>query len=337
MSDLASRLLAAHVEHALARLQGDELRLQLEDQVRACFDWFSQVELCRVVTKERVMEAIDRFAIELRVSGGITELTGEIARVIVTSDQNAKTRLDEILSTRSFRDFSDKLLALEGLRRELISLFVRSSALTDAASRLLSHRITDFLSRPVKGERPVFPRELAHRLRTSKLPELERRMSAWLFQHLERGRERYARELEERLADAVDETFLRSLLDDVWADASRLSLSHVIGFLGEQDLEDAVTFVFEFWLRFRQTDYFRHAVEAGVTHFFAKYGGESVADVIEDMGVTQEMVAKEWVASVTPWVQAAMESGFLEAQLRQELESFYLSDACVALLSARGQ
>lgn len=324
MTELGERLLLAHVEHALSRVRGDTFKHAVEAQVRAAFAWFEQVELSRVITPSRVMEVVDRFVIDLRVSGGITELAGEIARVVVRAD-GGDTQLGDILTGRSFRDFSDKLLSLKAPRREILSVFLHSSAFSELSARLLSQRITAFLSRPLSRELSVLPRGFVQTLRESRLPALERQLSGWLFQHLEQSRGRYLHEIEERLVEAVDDAFLRSLLDDVWADVSRLSLSHLVGSLGEQDLEDAVTLVFEFWLRFRKTPYFRRVTEAAVTHFFAKYGDDSVASVIEDMGVSEAMVAQEVVASLTPWVKAALESGFLEAQLREELATFYAS------------
>lgn len=333
MPDLAERLLEAHVQHQCARLQGDSFRQLVEQHVGALFTWLQDIPLTRLVTQERILATIDRFVVDFKVSGGITELAGEMARVVVSSRANESARVSDVLATSSFHDFADKLVALEPLRRELIGVFVQSSALSDAAARLLSHRLSELLAHSVEGPVSPLPQELRARLRASALPELERRLATWLFQYFEQHRERFSQDLEGRLSDVVNEAFLRALLDDMWTSISQMSLSHVMGFMGEQDLEDAVVFVFEFWLRFRKTAYFRQVVGAAVSHFFAKYGSESVAAIIEDMGVTRAMVTDELVFHALPWLTQARETGFLQQRLREELRSFYASTSCAEILN----
>jgi hypothetical protein len=72
-----------------------------------------------------------------------------------------------------------------------------------------------------------------------------------------------------------------------------------------------------------------------VDRFFSKYGEESVVALIEDMGVTEQMVTHELQTFVTPVFEHADRTGFVEQQIRARLEAFYGTSAVADLLAAR--
>jgi hypothetical protein len=67
---------------------------------------------------------------------------------------------------------------------------------------------------------------------------------------------------------------------------------------------------------------------------FEKYGEESLAALILDMGVTEEMVASELRTFLGPLLEHAFRTGFLEQQLRALLAPFYRSPEALAVLTA---
>ncbi|HTU59105.1 MAG TPA: hypothetical protein VMF89_11740, partial [Polyangiales bacterium] len=126
MNEALERLLQAHVRYELEQLQGAALERTIESAVAGLFAWSQTATLEDVVTLEDIHSVIARYAIELRVSGGITELTGELSRLVVQSERSAATRVDEILAPASYAEFADKLMALEGVRRKLIEKLAQS-------------------------------------------------------------------------------------------------------------------------------------------------------------------------------------------------------------------
>jgi citrate lyase gamma subunit len=111
-----------------------------------------------------------------------------------------------------------------------------------------------------------------------------------------------------------------------------MPLSQAFELIGEQDLEDFVVLVHEFWLRYRRSDFFRNISREMLDHFFDKYGQEPLASVIEDMGVTEAMVAEELIGLLRPILERAVQSGALERLLRARLQAFYGSAAALSAL-----
>ena len=48
--------------------------------------------------------------------------------------------------------------------------------------------------------------------------------------------------------------------------------------------------VFEYWRELRHTDYFNAMLEAGVQAFFDKYGDTSLTGLLDELGVTRELM-----------------------------------------------
>ena len=92
--------------------------------------------------------------------------------------------------------------------------------------------------------------------------------------------------------------------------------------------------VYEFWLKFRKTPYFQAVYAEVVQQLFVKYGDESVFSVIEDMGISEAMIAGELSNFLVPIFEQAYSTGFMEQQLRAHFEPFYRSPALSALLQS---
>lgn len=330
MTELAERLLEAHLRHELARCSGPGLRDNIAQQLHAIFEWFKTIELADVVTREQIEGVIERYVIELRPSGGITELSGEMSRVVFGSSASRETRVADVVAPDSYDEFADKLLALEGVRRELIARVARSETFAALSAQMLARGVLDLLAPPLplrEGALASGVRELLGRLSGRVLPGLERRAAETLGRYLGRHRERMARDSERHLLEVLEPAQLRAMVDEVWDGVATLPLSEAFALIGEQDIEDFVVLVYEFWLRYRKSEFFRRVAREMIDHFFTKYGQDSVASVIDDMGVTEAMVVDELDGFLRPILDHAARTGFLEQQLRQRLASFYRSAA----------
>jgi hypothetical protein len=321
MSELADALLEAHVQHVLTRWRGESLPPLIAERVSSLFRWLGDVQLDQVASRAQIMGVIQRYVIELRVSGGITELAGEMSRLVFSSEKSAATRLDQVLTDAEYEEFAGKVLALEDVRRGLIGLVARSEAFGLLRNRLIARALSGLVFQS-RGLRAIAGRAL---------PALEQSVASAVSRYLERHQNR-PEDAENYLLEMLAPEWLRSIIDDVWVAVAPKPLTDAFSFIGEQDLEDFVALGYEFWLRYRKSDYFRQITEEMVDHFFVKYGQQSLLELIEDMGVTEAMVAQELGVFLVPLVDEAARSGFLEQQIRASLATFYRSPAVEAML-----
>ncbi len=337
MNELAEALLEAQIAHELGRLRGSGLKRLLDEHIDAVLQWLEDVSLNDVASREQVVGVIERVVIDLRVSGGITELAGEMARGVVTSAVSADTHVSQILDRTTFEDFTEKLLSLDSVRREAISLAANSKSFGTIASRILSHALLDLLFRSdqTRSEpRTLAISELISSMLARVLPGLERHTEDFLGRYIENHRARIARDAERHLIAILDQDALQSVVDEVWDALSTLRLAQAFEFVGVRDVEEFVVICYEFWLRFRKTPYFRTIIGELVGLFFDKYGEGSLLSLIEDMGVTVQMVKSELSLFLEPLVAKADETGFLEQRVRAMLTPFYRSSEFARALAA---
>lgn len=331
MDDALHRLLEAHVQHELASWRGPRLTQTLRERVGALFRWFAEVKLDDVATRAQIEDVIERYVIALKVSGGITELTGEMSQLVFKSRATAETRLDQVLTPEMYDEFASKVLSLEGVRRELISLLAQSSTVHAIGARLTARGMLDLVALavpiPSSVRRSALPVLLAQ-LGAKLVRELERLAA----EVLERYREGLARENERRLLELLDAERLQAIGDELWDRISPMPLSEMFAFIGEQDVEDWVVLGREFWLRYRETPFFRNISTELVDFFFRKYGQGTLLALVEDMGVSEGMVAEQVVSTLEPILEHAVGSGALERHLRGRLLEFYRSPAAAAAL-----
>ncbi|MFT3928033.1 MAG: hypothetical protein QM778_36230 [Myxococcales bacterium] len=335
MNELAETLLEAHVKFELARLRGDGLRRLIDEHIGATMAWLADVPLNDLATRDQVIGVIERMVIELRVSGGITELAGEMARGVVQSPASADVTLSQILGRTTYEEFTEKLLALESVRQEVISMAANSNAFASIASRILSHGLLDLLFRSDRTRaepRSARLSELTSGLLAGVLPEVERQVEEFLGRYIEKHRARIVRDAQRHLTDVVDQDALRSVADEAWDALSTLRLAEAFNFVGARDIEDFVVICYEFWLRFRKTPYFHEIMGELVGLFFDKYGEGSVLALIEDMGVTEQMVKSELETFLGPLLAKADDTGFMEERVRAVLAPFYRSNELTRLL-----
>jgi hypothetical protein len=335
MNDLREALLDAHVKFEISRLRGPALAKTIDERLTSAFAWLEGVKGSDIVTREMITGVIQRYAIDLKISGGITELAGEMANVVFSSKKSVSTRIGDVCETTSYEEFSDKIVTLEGAQREIIRYLVQSTAFGTLAGRVLSRVVLDLLFRVDEGERGLGLKELAVGLGQRVFPGFDQRLGQVLSRYVERHANRFTRDGEKHLLEAVDREWVRQMADEVWDAVSRRTLSDVSTVFTGQDLEDFVVLGYEFWLKFRKTPYFRAVVTEAVDHLFTKYGNESLASLIADMGVTKDMVARELVLFAEPAIAHAARTGFLEKELRALLEPFYRSTELGAVLASR--
>ena len=71
----------------------------------------------------------------------------------------------------------------------------------------------------------------------------------------------------------------------------------------------------------------RHLCEAGIDQFFASWGSLTLAELLERLGISRELMVAEAMRHAPGVLEALREEGLLEGSVRRLLEPFYRSEA----------
>ena len=332
----AARLLDAHVKYELRRFTKAGVTKTVREEVGAAYDWMQEVKLKAIFTPEHICEVIRRLVVEMPVAGGITEIAGEMSRKVVASEHNEDALFQDIFPRKIFDAFGDKIASLESVRTAVIRRTVRNSAYARLVSEAIYTISKGFVLRnnPVVRKAPIISSliSMGKEALNMAAPGLEPTIDDQIKYTIERHIEAVIQESEEFLLEFLDEERFAGISSEAWKHLADNPLSKHLGNLNSDDMEDFVVLVYEFWLNFRETDYFRNIYTELVDYFFEKYGDTELDVLLEDMGVTQDLVTMEITQSLIPIAKAAVSTGLLEQRLRARFKSFYFSKAALAII-----
>ncbi|MDC0663745.1 hypothetical protein [Marinobacter sp. SS21] len=335
-SDLAATLLEQHVKHEMSSLKGAKLRKAIEREVEELFGYGEKLTLNRVCSVDQVMGVIRRLVVDMDLDAGIPELAAEMATEVLNADVQSGTLLKDVLSREQTTAFVEEMLELKHHRERLISSIMSHPVYQELVSNVVYQGLVNYLyednlitkSVPAVGSMMKFGKRMANKAVPGLDETFERRLKAWLSDSLPGLISRSEKFLHQALTD--DE--LRDTVMAAWLTLEDRSIAELQEGLGDIQLQEFVVLGYEFWLSFRQTEYFDGCCQAVVDHLFAKYGDRPLVDLLADVGVDQAMVMEEVDAFALPLVDVLREEGYLEEALRRRLSAFYKSAAVKKIL-----
>ncbi|GAC1629145.1 MAG: hypothetical protein NVS9B10_19960 [Nevskia sp.] len=337
MSARAQALFEAQVKYIVDDLAGAGLKALIEEEVDAALVSATQLKLGEAVTRQMIKDTARVFAVELEPGPGVPELVGEIARKLYAHKIHDRTRPGDLLADPQVAELLDKGLELESLREKLIREVVTSPLYAGFASDLLYRGITGYLAqnavtRNIPGASSVM--KLGRAALSKAKPDLEASLEESLKKYIARSVQASTERSAEFLIEHADNDLLREIGLDLWQKLKALPIGALRQDIGGDDIEEIFVEVYEIWRSVRRTDYYRLLIEAGIDGFFDKYEDETLATLLDDLGVTRELMIAEGLRYGPAIVRKLHKKKLLEPVVRRRLQGFYASPALAALLGA---
>lgn len=337
-SDLATKLLEQHVKHEVAALKGAKLRKFLEREVTELLGHADTITLNRLTSVDQVMGVIQRVVVDMELDAGIPELAAEMATEVMNAKVQEQTTLGEIINRDQATGFVEEALELRQQRERVISEIMAHPVYQELASNLVYTGLINYLyednlitkSVPGVGSMMKFGKKMANKAMPGLDETFERQIKIWLSDSLPGLIARSEQFLNKALSD--DE--LRDSVMAAWVSLEDRTIADLREGMGDVELQEFVVLGYEFWLQFRKTVYFQGCARAVVEHLFDKYGDRPVIELLQDVGVTREVIMAEVDAYVLPVMDVLREEGYVEALVRRRLTGFYSSAAVHKILAS---
>lgn len=334
----ANALLDAHVAWIRARLAEPALQGEIAALVDTLLADAAKLRLADVITVKAISETAINYAAKMKVGGAIPALVGDIAAVIYAHPIHDETTLEELLPDREFYELLDKLLEMQTLREALIHTAVSNPIFANLASELVYSGLADYMERSrrfvarVPGARSVLKagRAVIDRAR----PNLNDDVEKGIRQYVNRSATDRMLDSEQLLNRAFESDALRQAVLDFWEDNKQRSVASVRDFAGELDVNELFVIGYEYWLQLRERPIYTRLIEAGVKVFFDTYKKTTLTELLDDIGVTRDMIVADGVRFAPRVIAALDKKGLLEPAIRRQIEGFYHSDAVSAILRA---
>lgn len=332
---LADTLLDAHVRHVMDGLKGKSLQAWIEIELDHLLGNAGKLTLNDCVTRKMIADTALTYASELELGGGIPELVGDIARALHDHEIHEQTRLRDILSDARYREFLDKLLELRSLRRKLVEQAIASPLYARFASDLLYHGIQGYLAhntmaRNIPGASSML--KLGKSVMSMATPRLEASIEESLKRYIGKTVKSTSSASVHFLLDHVDDNAIRELALDLWEKIRDSRITALREDVSSLDIEELFVSGYEFWRELRKGKYYRTLIRAGIDSFFDKYGDATLSELLDDLGITRDIMLAEAMHYAPHVLKALNRKKLLEPAIRRNLQGFYHSAAARAIL-----
>ncbi|GAB11897.1 hypothetical protein GOARA_091_00150 [Gordonia araii NBRC 100433] len=332
-AELAARLLDAHVAFEVRKLLDPvEFEKTVVDEVDNFLGLADELTLAQAISSDPVKAVARKYAAQIPVEGAIPELVGEIARLLYRNAVNDEYRLSDVIDDRHFDELATAIGELGVTKRVLRRVFEGPSTI-DTAVEVVTRAVDSVLDDPesvdeVPASDPVaWLRDRAARgLRTAVRParpaidsaveKVTRSGAAFVL----RSNEDEAQEL---LVDSVR---------DVWRNHREDSVGVYREVVTEEDIDDIVVLVFEFWREFRDTEFLQTLLDQAIDYVFEKYGDTPLSELLGELGVFREDLVEEALRFGPPVLERLHERGHVEPLVRRRFAAFYASEEFQAAL-----
>jgi len=338
MHPLAAQLLELQVQHELQALAPEPFLRDARELVNDIFAEAENTRLNQVMSPQQIMGVIQRNVVALEINGGLIELIGEAVEAVRAHILHSDTKVQDVIDRGSFEDYANKVFDLFQDRGELLEPILATPIYTEIVSDILLAVLNQYfrvahqrgLSLPLigslldSGEKwvgqfaPDFSTRLEENVKHFTVKNLK-----WLIS-----------KSQNIILDALSDPDLRDSVLNAWDEIRELPVAPLDDAVQSLDLNEFVVIGYEHWKRFRKSPLLIECCDTVVQYLFDKYGDEPLALLLEEVGITTEQVMIEIEALVPPALQALIENGFIEAQLRKRLSRFYQSEAVNSLLTS---
>jgi len=332
----AQALLDAQVDWWVERLSPAALAPWLSDEIAALLQDAAKIKLKEVVSCESVQAVACHYAAETEPSGAIPELVGEIARSVQAHPAQQSTKLVDLLPDQHFEHWLEKILELKSTRDALIHAALGNPVMHTVAGDLLYRGISGYLSQSslVKGipgaqSALKFGKSLLARA----TPKLDSAIEETLRKYIQQSLETTLRESEASLQTLLTNQLLRETAREIWLGLKNQPLAKLRKTVSHDDVEEVFVIAYEHWRSVRKSDYYRAMIEAGVAAFYEKYGDATLAELLQELGLSHETLLQDALRFAPDAIAGLKKKKLLAPLIRRQIAPFFASESALRLLA----
>lgn len=322
-------MLEAHVQFELKRWQARSLKKTVREEVGAALDWLAEVKLNEIASAEFVMDWVQRNVVDRPITPEVTDLIRRNVQATYEFLDTDATTVEEVVPRELYDRVIEVVIDLQALRRHVTHQLVTSSVYSMLIANVLYQGIKGFIltenvfARKIPGASSLV--RLGQNALNAAAPKLEKGIDEQLVRFINSNIHQTVTDSEKFLDKSLDPKMIRKLADEAWDNNAQERMADLTEYVDAGSVEVVTGIVQDFWLHYRDTAFFWTLVQELVDSFFARYGDRDIRSILADMGLDEATLVQEATLIVTPVVEKALASGYLEQRIRRRLSPFYAS------------
>lgn len=333
--DLAERLLSAQVDYIIAEMSDARFAANVKVDTHAVLEVLEEVRVVDTIGPDEVKDTLRMFFMDILGGQFAGDMAGAVADAAYDASANEDFHLGDVVPRANVDALASKLLSMHSMQDRLLERFTESPLLAVVASRFVRQLVADFMQNSreraerIPGVAPVisFSKNATTRFRGEKtLDERIGNVAA-------RGALAALRRTNNAIRHLLRDPSFGDAVMQVWDLHADEPIGDLRYYLTQVDLRDLVELGYGLLLAVRETPYFELLLNDCVDVLYTNYGDHTVRALLDEMGLSGELIEREIVKYAPGVISAAAESGVLAQLVRAHLEPFYFSPAVLAMLA----
>ena len=321
------KIYEAHVAFELQQFDKKHLKANIKEDVSALWKWLDTVKLDDVSSVEKVIEFEERNIKDRKLTKHQKEYIVDISNSIHELALKSKHTVADFLNEESFHDIADKLIEQKEVREKIIKDIVNNPFYGEMIADTLYDGIKSFAAQSgptnetVGGSLFNLGKGLLGAALSGVSDSIDRNIKKFISENLQKSISKSEQTLKDKLNDAQ----LRKMAKNIWDKLEETKVKDLAKGvkITDTDRKAILNSVEKAVHAAMQTEPVADLNEHVLKHFFEHSGKKSIAQILEDNGITEKIAIKETDEFLIPFIEKATKDGFLKERIESRLSKFY--------------
>lgn len=328
---LAQQLLQAQVQFIKLRLSSPEASTYVNSLIDFCLQRGQDILIEQAVSADNIKGVIQAFAFDLNLGGGLIELIGAMSQQLFDEANQLAPTLSILISDKLIEQWIDKVLELDQVRLHINQAIEQSPAIHGIIAQVTASIIKKQLPERHLASSQLINSWVGQTKLASKLHKTLLHQEAKL---LDMAEQHIAQFIQSQASQALnlDTAELKDIALQVWHHIKLIPLDELSSGIAGLDVEEFFVLIYDSWRHLRRTDYMQQIILTGVDIFFDIYGQYPVAELLEEIGITQQHLTTEANRFLPQLITVLNQHHILDELIKMQLAGFYSSDTTLTLI-----
>ncbi|MCC6515412.1 MAG: hypothetical protein IT275_03580 [Chitinophagales bacterium] len=317
----------AHVAFELSQFDKKQLKANIKEEIAAAWKWLDTVKLDDVASVDAVISFEERNIKERKLTKHQKEYIVELSESIHELALKSKHTVADFINEDSFNDIAEKIISQKEMRERIIKDIVNNPFYGEMIADTLYDGIKSFAAQSGPSNETVggslfnIGKGILGAALSGVSDTIDKNIKKFIADNLQKSIAKSEKTLKEKLSDAQ----LHKMAKNLWEKLEETKVKDLAKGvkLTDKDRAAIVTSAEKAIHIAINSEPISELNEHVLTHFFEHSGKKSIAQILEDNGITEKIVIKEADEFLIPYIEVALKDGFLKSRIEARLHKFY--------------
>ncbi|MFN8259736.1 MAG: hypothetical protein U0X41_02230 [Chitinophagales bacterium] len=321
------KIYEAHVAFELEQFGKKHLKATIKEEISAAWKWLDNVKLNEVASVEQVIAFQERNIKDRKLTKHQKEYLVDLSISVHHLALKSKHAVADFLNKESFDDIADKVIEQKEIREKLIKDIVHNPFYGEMIADTLYDGIKSFAAQSGPSNETVggslfnLGKGILGAALSGVSDTIDKNIKKFISENLQKSIAKSEQTLKDKLSDAQ----LRKMAQNIWdklEDTDVKQLAKGVK-LTEKDRTAILHSAEKALQAALQSEPLAELNEHVLNHFFEHSGKKSIAQILEDNGITEKVAIRESEEFLIPYIEKAAKDGFLQERIEARLSKFY--------------